>query len=290
LKDGLTAVLLTSGATGFRYIFNPTLGLRSPLLCHVLAVAVAAQLCGLGTGLVVTGLSVLAIDYYFVPPVGTLGPPPDPGDALALLLFLVVGIALSIFGGLRKRAESELRRIRYNLETAQHIASVGSWESYTDGRVWWSDQTYRIFGVTPGAHVRTEEFYDLVHPEDRDAVRQSVRTAMDNNTDYDVEHRIVRKSDQQVRYVHQQAKVMIDQSPHLIGSIKDTTDSKRGEIAQQILGGLLQVCSACRRIREVETEEWYSMEAYLRRHSKARFSHGMCPDCGKQWFNDEGKP
>jgi hypothetical protein len=30
------------------------------------------------------------------------------------------------------------------------------------------------------------------------------------------------------------------------------------------------------------------MEAYLRLHSEARFSHGMCPDCGKQWFTEKG--
>ncbi len=70
----------------------------------------------------------------------------------------------------------------------------------------------------------------------------------------------------------------------VLGIIMDVTDVKQGEMAQQILGGLLQVCSACRRIRDDKTDDWYSMEGYLRQRIPAKFSHGMCPDCSRQWF------
>jgi len=286
LKDSLTVILLTVGATALRYLFDPTLGPRSPLLFHILAVAIAAQIAGLVSGLVVTGFSVILIDYFFMPPLHTLGPPPDPSDKLALLLFVGVGVSLSIFGGQQKRAEERMSRIRYNLETAQQIANVGSWESDGAGEFWWSEQAYRIFGVSPGTKLNTAEFYDLVHPEDRDAVRHAAAMAIETETDYDIEHRLVRKSDGDVRYVQQQAKVITGDT-RLIGSIRDLTDTRRGELAQQILGGLLQICSACRRIRDKESDQWYSMEGYLRRHSNAKFSHGMCEDCGKQWSSEK---
>jgi PAS domain S-box-containing protein len=205
---------------------------------------------------------------------------------MVLVIFGVVGLALSLFGGWRKWTEDELQRMRYNFETAQHIANIGSWESDLVGKLWWSPATYTIFGMEPRAQLHTDDFFERVHPEDRARVLKAVQQAVETNTDYDIEHRIVRKSDGEVRFIHQQAKVIGRPHAHLIGSIQDLTDKRRGEIAQQILGGLLQVCSSCRRIHDSDSEEWYSMEGYLRLHSTAKFSHGMCPDCCKQWSSE----
>ena len=43
------------------------------------------------------------------------------------------------------------------------------------------------------------------------------------------------------------------------------------------LEGFLPVCASCKRIRVVE--EWVPLELYLRQHSEAEFTHGMCPEC-----------
>jgi PAS domain S-box-containing protein len=279
------AVLAVAGATLLRYLSNPLLGFRSPFLFHVLAIAVAAQFRGIAEGLIATALSVGAIDLLFMEPVGSLILA-NSADLMPLLLFTLVGVALSLFAGRRKRAEDEVARIRYNLETAQHLASIGSWESDLVGKLWWSPETYNIFGVPPGSINNTEDFYNLVHPEDRQRVREAVTRAVEAKSDYDVEHCIVRRSDGEVRQVHQRAKLIFGRGSgvHMIGSIKDITGLKRGEMAEKILGGLFQVCSACRRIQNRENGEWYSMEGYLRLHGSAEFSHGMCPDCGRQWY------
>ena len=295
LKQGLVrqfaiAVLATVGATALRYLFNPILGLRSPFLFHVLAVAVVAQVSGSISGFIATGVSVVLIDYFFIPPLHTIGPPPDFADNMALVLFVVVGVVLSVFGGRRKRAEDDLRRIRYNLETAQHIANIGSWESdLMTEKLWWSPETYNIFGISLGEPIRREEFYQRVHPDDRATVREAVAQAIETKTDYNIQHRIVRKSDGTVRQVHQQAKVIQPDrtSGCLLGSIRDVTEEKRGDMAARILSGLVKVCSGCRRIQDTGNSEWYSMEAYLRIHSTAQFSHGICPDCGRQWYEKE---
>jgi PAS domain S-box-containing protein len=283
LKNSVVVVLVTASATALRYVFHTAVEDRAPILFHILAIALASEICGTVSGIVVTVLSVVSLHYLFLPPQG-LGWASDPHYKVTLLLFSAVGMAFSIFGGRRKRAEEETERIRYNLEIAQQIGSVGSWESDIKGNLWWSHQTFEIFGVPPQNKVRIQDFYDLVHPEDRDAVRRAVEAALESSTGYDIEHRIVRRSDGQLRIVRQQAKVIRHGPTLLIGSIKDETEARRGEMAQQILGGLLQVCSSCRRIRDADKGDWYSMEGYLRLHSTARFSHGMCPDCGKQWY------
>lgn len=47
------------------------------------------------------------------------------------------------------------------------------------------------------------------------------------------------------------------------------------------LSGLLPICASCKKIRDAQ-EHWHTLEAYLSRHSEARFSHGYCPECYKK--------
>jgi len=44
------------------------------------------------------------------------------------------------------------------------------------------------------------------------------------------------------------------------------------------LEGLLPICSYCKKIRD-GSKTWHTLEAYIEDHSKAEFSHGICPDC-----------
>jgi len=44
------------------------------------------------------------------------------------------------------------------------------------------------------------------------------------------------------------------------------------------LQGLLPVCSQCRRVHN-DHGDWQQLEAYVRDHSEAEFSHGICPEC-----------
>jgi hypothetical protein len=52
----------------------------------------------------------------------------------------------------------------------------------------------------------------------------------------------------------------------------------------RVLQGLLPVCSFCKRIR-TENDSWEQMEAYIRKHSEAEFSHGVCPACAKREYD-----
>jgi AmiR/NasT family two-component response regulator len=46
----------------------------------------------------------------------------------------------------------------------------------------------------------------------------------------------------------------------------------------KLLSGLLPICSTCKRIRD-EAARWLPVEQYIRAHSDADFSHGLCPEC-----------
>lgn len=49
------------------------------------------------------------------------------------------------------------------------------------------------------------------------------------------------------------------------------------------LRGLLPICSCCKKIRNGDGE-WEQMEVFIREHSEADFSHGLCPECGEKTY------
>ena len=59
----------------------------------------------------------------------------------------------------------------------------------------------------------------------------------------------------------------------------------------QVLRGFLPICSVCKKIRDSD-QHWSRIETYITKHSEARFSHTLCPDCGREhygeWINEEG--
>ena len=51
------------------------------------------------------------------------------------------------------------------------------------------------------------------------------------------------------------------------------------------LRGLVPICAWCKKIRD-DNGFWEQVESFVQKHSEAKFSHGMCPDCMKKWEAD----
>ncbi|HEV8269089.1 MAG TPA: PAS domain S-box protein, partial [Thermoanaerobaculia bacterium] len=134
----------------------------------------------------------------------------------------------------RVRAEEELRKTKDFLERAQEVARIGGWESdpSDSGRLAWSKETCRIFGIDPAAFDgRVETFFAHVHPDDVAAVRAASRDALDGRRHYRVDHRIVRP-DGRVRWVREEADVRHDAAGRpvqMVGTCQDITERKKLE-------------------------------------------------------------
>ncbi|MBF0476201.1 MAG: hypothetical protein HQK59_10270 [Deltaproteobacteria bacterium] len=53
----------------------------------------------------------------------------------------------------------------------------------------------------------------------------------------------------------------------------------------KLLSGMLPICAACKKIRD-DQGYWTQIESYIRKHSEAQFTHGICPDCAKRLYPD----
>jgi len=51
------------------------------------------------------------------------------------------------------------------------------------------------------------------------------------------------------------------------------------------LQGIVPICSFCKKIRD-DKGFWSQVEAYVSQHTKAEFSHGICPDCLEEHYSD----
>jgi hypothetical protein len=68
-----------------------------------------------------------------------------------------------------KAIRKELTKLEMQLSASQRNAHVGSWELHLgetgNSQVFWSDETFRIFGFEPNEVPATRElFYELAHP------------------------------------------------------------------------------------------------------------------------------
>src|SRR5215212_9312908 len=135
----------------------------------------------------------------------------------------------------RKEAEQTLKENEENLAELQRIAHLGSWEwNVKTAEVYWSDETYRIYGYEPGEFVPTvQKLMEVVHPDDRELVRKNIDAAFQKDRPYNFEHRIVRP-DGEERFVYHQAKVYFDdegEPQRMVGTVQDITKRNKAEEA-----------------------------------------------------------
>jgi len=135
----------------------------------------------------------------------------------------------------KERLAASLQQREQQLEEAQGIAHIGSWEWHVGAEdVTCSPELYAILGVDPQAFARTRAaFLDLVHPEDRPALGEAVRQSLAAGLALDLDHRI-RRPDGAVRHLHVRAQAVVDaagQVVRLAGTGQDITDRKIGELA-----------------------------------------------------------
>lgn len=51
------------------------------------------------------------------------------------------------------------------------------------------------------------------------------------------------------------------------------------------LQGIIPICCQCKKIRS-ESDAWQAIESYIKEHSNAEFTHGICPECTKALYPD----
>lgn len=138
-------------------------------------------------------------------------------------------IAISNINEIKKTEENLQKREKQYIEVARRVG-LSFWErDFVSSSFFWAKETYDIFGVDAENFEPTyENFLRLVHPCDREPVKQKVQETLSSGKKQNIEYRIIRP-DGEVRYIQSVSEVVWDKKGKtrgLAGIVQDITDHK----------------------------------------------------------------
>jgi PAS domain S-box-containing protein len=167
----------------------------------------------------------------------------------------------------RKRVEEALRRNEHCLAEAQRLSHVGSvGMEVSTKRIFWSEESARIYGYAPGTKPTPELILQRVHPEDVGLVTDAIERAGLGGDDFDYEHRLL-MPDGSIKHIYNLAHCYRDDAGNaeVLGAIMDITEHRVAEEA-------------------IRRSEAYLAEAQRLSHTG---SFGWKPDDGEIVWSDE---
>ena len=150
---------------------------------------------------------------------------------------------------------------------------------------------------------KEENWLSLVHHDDKEGVLKAgseLTLAQKNIVQI---YRIKTKGDD-IRWVEDRKTSIFSDTGDFVGIdgiVFDITARKGAEEALlrerdklkdalskiKTLSGMLPICASCKKIRD-DNGYWNQIENYIREHSEAEFSHGLCPECAQKLYPDLG--
>jgi PAS domain S-box-containing protein len=162
----------------------------------------------------------------------------------------LLGIAIDI---------TPLKDLQQQLSQAQEMAHLGSWRlDIATSELTWSEETYRIFLLPPATPVHLQDFFNAIHPDDRQGVINAWEASLRGHP-YDVEHRI--QSAGQIRWLREQGEIINNtegKAVLAIGTVQDITDIKLTQAA------LESALSEAHRMARIKSEFLANMSHEIR--------------------------
>jgi len=144
----------------------------------------------------------------------------------------------------RHRSADALRTAEERMRFALQNANVGIWDmDYTTGVLRWSETNEAHYGLTPGTFGGTfDAFVELIHPDDRRSVLETVEKAMKAGSDFSTLNRAI-WPDGSVRWLSGAGRIHLDEHgepARAVGITQDVTGQKRVEAEVKYLSDEIQ--------------------------------------------------
>ncbi|MGA2225041.1 MAG: PAS domain S-box protein [Syntrophobacteraceae bacterium] len=205
--------------------------------------------------------------------------------------------AVAVFSDIteRKRLEEGQSRLAAIVESSD-VAIIGK---TLDGVVTsWNRGAEEIYGYT--AEEVVGRSISVLTPNDRPDEVPAMLQRISRGEDVKHHETLRRGKDGLSIHVSLSISAIKDTSGKIVGAstiARDITERKQMEIEREkfvselqealarikVLSGLLPICANCKKIRD-DQGYWRQIEVYIRDHSDAEFSHGICPGCAKKLY------
>lgn len=238
---------------------------------------------------------------------------------LAGLVILLLGAGgLALLGSEKQRAQLQMEAkylkqissgaeaLKKSEEQFRTVADFAyDWEYWMNPGgelVYVSPSCERITGYSPDEYRKDPGLIEKIsHPDDLELASNHLKSERHGGEAQSVEFRIITRSGEK-RWIGHVCQPVYSLDGTFIGrrgTNRDITKRKdaeeeRNRLIQKLqealakvktLSGLLPICSSCKKIRD-DKGYWNQIEAYIRDHSEAEFSHGICPECARKLYPD----
>jgi PAS domain-containing protein len=213
-----------------------------------------------------------------------------------------------------KRADAMFKNLLQQIERIKK-----EWESTADslselvflidkkGHIIRANRVVERWGVGSVANIRGRKIHDILHPGcvDPACIFETYlplvweKLAQDRTIRWEFADRVLKRY---LSVKFRPISAIIEEEKKIsftVVVINDITNFKRKEKEREklvhelqnslsstrILRGLLSICASCKKIRD-NKGSWNQIEAYIRDHSEAEFSHGICPECMKKLYGN----
>lgn len=134
----------------------------------------------------------------------------------------------------RKRAEAALKRSEAYLSEGQRLSHTGSWaRSVSTGDIFFSRESFRIFGLDPATRMTLEILLSRIHPEDRPSMQETIDKAIREASDFETDYRIILE-DGAIRHIHSLGHPIKNSAGNVVefvGTLVDGTEQHRSRKA-----------------------------------------------------------
>ena len=164
----------------------------------------------------------------------------------------------------------------------------------------WNENFERVSGYDFNQIKRLSPL-DFIAAQDKERVRDAIADVFDKGSAV-VEARLSTVHGQDIPYLFTGYRFNLTGMKYLVGigidisarvqieTEKENLIYKLQETLSQVkqLSGLLPIYASCKKIRD-DKGYWNQIESYIKKHSDAEFTHGICPECAKRLYPEQFK-
>lgn len=194
-------LVAVGAAFALRFVLEDQLGMGLPtFITFYPAIMFVALVAGSGPGLLATAVTAIGADYWIISPSG-LFIYDRPIDIASMVLFVLMGVVMSLFGGryrknrdqLEIKVEQRTKELRDSEERFRAVAEALPhllWTTDPAGSLeWLNGRWYDYTGQKPGS---TEGWESVTHPDDLPRTIEKWNEAVRGGTVYENEVRVCR--------------------------------------------------------------------------------------------------
>lgn len=220
----------------------------APVSLFLCSIMVSAWFGGLGPGLFATALSSLGFYYHFLAPMNSLTAKPE--EIPRFVVFVMSALLVAALSAAQRQATEALKATRDDLKKtveeltstndallrseaylaeAQIVSHTGSFGwNVASGELFWSGESFRIFGYDASVKPTIQLALQRVHPEDLSMVQEAVDRASREGSSVDLEHRLL-MLDGSIKHVRVIGHALDNRpgSSEIVGAVMDITAIKK---------------------------------------------------------------